>query len=96
MTWWTTTSAATSGRRSPRIPASVSQPLGQSVAKVICLLQFVQAVHRTPENIAAALYPALGADSQLTAVALALEELERRQSDPPGRRRLPHPHADGG
>jgi len=47
------------------------------VAKVICLLQYVKTVHRTPENIAAALYPTLGADSQLATVKDALADLER-------------------
>lgn len=47
-----------------------------SVAKAICLLQFVQSVHRTAENIAAALYPGLGAASELESVKEALRHLE--------------------
>ena len=49
------------------------------MAKAICLLQFVKSVHRTAENIAAALYPSVGADSQLAAVKEALQELESAQ-----------------
>jgi hypothetical protein len=37
------------------IAKELSHPLAQSVAKVICLLQYVKSVHRTAENIAAAL-----------------------------------------
>lgn len=51
-------------------------PLAPAVAKVICLLQYEKSVHRTAENIAAALYPSVGADSQLAAVKEALRELE--------------------
>jgi len=58
------------------IPDRVDHPLAQSVAKVICLLQFVKSVHRTAENIAAGLYPALGADSRLSEVQDALRVLE--------------------
>ena len=54
----------------------LSQPLAQPVAKVICLLQCVKSVHRSAENIAAALHPSVGADAQLTAVKEALRELE--------------------
>ncbi len=60
------------------LPDQVDHPLAQSVAKVICLLQYVQSVHRTADNIAAALYPCVGADSRLTEVRAALEELEAR------------------
>jgi hypothetical protein len=59
------------------IPKHVSHPLAQAVAKAICLLQFVQSVHRTAENIAATLYPAVGADSLLSEVRIALEQLEK-------------------
>jgi hypothetical protein len=38
------------------IPQRVAHPLAQAVAKVVCLLQFVPTVHRTAENIAAALF----------------------------------------
>lgn len=50
--------------------------MAQSVAKAICLLQFVRSVHRTPENIAAVLHPSVSADSQLVVVKEALAALE--------------------
>ncbi|MDR3485707.1 MAG: BREX system P-loop protein BrxC [Bradyrhizobium sp.] len=59
------------------IATAVNHPLAQSVAKAICLLQFVKNVHRTAENIAAVLHPRLDAESQLTAVREALEALEK-------------------
>lgn len=58
------------------IPREIDHPLAQPVAKVICLLQYVQSVHRTAENIAAALHPGVAADSQLSSVQEALRELE--------------------
>ncbi|MCA9642338.1 MAG: BREX system P-loop protein BrxC, partial [Myxococcales bacterium] len=58
------------------IAKELQHPLAQPVAKVICLLQYVKSVHRTAENVAAALYPRIGADSQLAAVKEALRELE--------------------
>ncbi len=51
-------------------------PLAHAVAKVICLLQVVKSVPRTAENFAAAIHPAVAADSQLAAVKEALRELE--------------------
>ena len=51
-------------------------PLAQSVAKAICLLQYVKSVHRTAENIAACLHPNVAADSQLASVQAALWQLE--------------------
>lgn len=57
------------------IPRQVPHPLAQPVAKVICLLQYVQSVHRKAENIAAVLHPAVDAHSQLPAVKEALEAL---------------------
>jgi hypothetical protein len=62
-----------------QIPRQVDHPMAQPVAKVICLLQFVKSVHRTPENIAAALYPALGASSVMEPVKEALRALEDAQ-----------------
>ncbi|MBP7797364.1 MAG: BREX system P-loop protein BrxC [Thermoanaerobaculaceae bacterium] len=53
----------------------VPHPLAQPVAKAICLLQFVQSIHRTPENIAATLHPSVEADSRLPEVRQALEAL---------------------
>jgi hypothetical protein len=57
----------------------VKHPLAQSVAKVVCLLQFVKTVHRTPENIAAALVACVDSDSRLVEVREALDELEKSQ-----------------
>jgi hypothetical protein len=62
-----------------QIATQLEQPMAQPVAKVICLLQFVKSVHRTAENIAAALYPALGAPSVLEQVKEALRALESAQ-----------------
>ena len=59
------------------IGMKVGHPLAQPVAKAICLLQYVRSIHRTPENIAAALHPAVAADSRLSEVKAALEALER-------------------
>ena len=61
------------------VPARVKHPLAQSVAKVVCLLQFVKTVHRTPENIAAALIAGVDTDSRLVEVREALEELKNSQ-----------------
>ncbi len=58
------------------IPKELTHPIAQPVAKVICLLQYMKTVHRTAENIAAALHPGVAADSQLAAVKDALRELE--------------------
>ncbi len=54
----------------------VPHPFAQPVAKAICLMQFVQTVHRTAENIAASLHPGVDADSQLEQVREALRQLE--------------------
>ena len=62
-----------------QIANQVAHAMAQPVAKVICLLQFVKSVHRTAENIAAALYPALGEPSQLELVKEALRALEAAQ-----------------
>lgn len=78
------------------IPGKVEHPLAQAVAKVVCLLQFVRTVHRTPENIAAALIDRVDADSKLTEVREALAKLESahmvRQGD--GGYRIPTPAED--
>jgi hypothetical protein len=50
----------------------VEHPLAQRVAKVICLLQYVKSVHRSAENIAAALHVNVGGDSLLAPVKEAL------------------------
>ncbi len=54
----------------------VDHPLAQAVAKVICLLQYVKSVHRSAENLAAALHGQVGGDSQLASVKEALRALE--------------------
>ncbi|WP_295400597.1 BREX system P-loop protein BrxC [uncultured Thiocystis sp.] len=59
------------------IGKQIAHPLAQPVAKTICLLQYVRSVHRTPENIAAALHPAIEADSRLAEVRQALDALEK-------------------
>ena len=59
------------------IGAAVEHPLAQAVAQAICLLQYVQSVHRTPENIAATLQASVDGDSRLADVKAALAELER-------------------
>ena len=58
------------------IAKELNHPLAQPVAKVICLLQYVKSVHRSAENIAAALHPSVAGDSQLASVKEALRELE--------------------
>lgn len=58
------------------IPKLVDHAMAQSVAKVICLLQYVKSVHRSAENIAAALHGRVGGDSQLASVKEALRALE--------------------
>ena len=58
------------------IADKIEHPLAQAVAKTICLLQYVRSIHRTAENIAAALHPAIDADSRLAEVRQALDALE--------------------
>ena len=50
----------------------VEHPLAQRVAKVICLLQYIKSVHRSAENIAAALHGSVAGDSLLAPVKEAL------------------------
>lgn len=59
------------------IGEKVDHPLAQQVAKAICLLQYIRSIHRTPENLAAALHLAVDADSRLSEVKAALEALEQ-------------------
>ncbi|WP_030441358.1 BREX system P-loop protein BrxC [Actinoplanes subtropicus] len=59
------------------IPRELTHPYAHAVAKAICLLQYVRSVHRSPENIAAALVSRVTGDSPLADVREALEELER-------------------
>ena len=61
------------------IAKELEHPLAQSVAKVICLLQYVQSVHRTAKNIAVGLHNGVAEDSQLVSVKEALRELESAQ-----------------
>jgi len=61
------------------ISRELDHPLAQPVAKVICLLQYVKSVHRTAENIAAALHASVTADSRVVAVKAALAALEAAQ-----------------
>lgn len=61
--------------RIAEIRKKVPHEFAQPVAKAVCLLQFVKSIHRSPENIAAALYPAIGADSRMTEVREALDAL---------------------
>jgi hypothetical protein len=57
------------------IAKEVPHPLAQPVAKAICLLQYVRSIHRTAENIAATLHPAVDGDSRLSEVKAALDAL---------------------
>ena len=74
------------------VPHSMAQP----VAKAVCLLQYVKSIHRTAENIAAALHPAVQADSVLPQVKEALQRLvdaqKVRLAD--GQYRIPTPAED--
>lgn len=79
-----------------RIATDVSHPRAPAVAKSICLLQFVQSIHRTAENIAASLHEAVDGDSLLSEVKEALDQLEKahkvRKGD--GGYRIPTPAED--
>jgi len=78
------------------IKDEVPHPLAQPVAKAICLLQYVKSIHRTAENIAAALHPAVDGDSVLPEVKDALQKLvaalKVRLAD--GQYRIPTPAED--
>ena len=78
------------------IKDAVDNPLAQPVAKAICLLQYVQNIHRTAENIAATLHPRVEGDSKLAEVKAATEELvsshQIRLHD--GQYRIPTPAED--
>lgn len=78
------------------IKREVDHPLAQPVAQAICLLQYVQSIHRTPENIAATLQASVDGDSRLSEVKAALEALEHahmvRQGD--DGYRIPSPAED--
>lgn len=78
------------------IEKQVQHPFAQPAAKAICLLQYVKSIHRTAENIAAALHPGVEADSVLPQVKEALQKLvdaqKIRLSD--GQYRIPTPAED--
>jgi len=78
------------------ITKEVKHPMAPGVAKAICLLQYVKSIHRTAENIAAALHPAVDADSLLPDVKEALRQLvdaqKVRLTD--GQYRIPTPAED--
>ena len=78
------------------IESEVDHPFAQPVAKAICLLQYVQNIHRTAENIAATLHGSVAGDSTLTDVRQALDNLVRshkvRLHD--GQYRIPTPAED--
>jgi hypothetical protein len=78
------------------IKSEVLHPFSQPVAKAICLLQYVQNIHRTAENIAATLHSTVAGDSVLTDVKQALEQLVNshkvRLHD--GQYRIPTPAED--
>ncbi|WPL19896.1 hypothetical protein Thiowin_05045 [Thiorhodovibrio winogradskyi] len=57
------------------IGTEVEHHFAQPVAKAICLLQYVQNIHRTAENIAATLHDTVAGDSRLPDVKQALEQL---------------------
>jgi Family of unknown function (DUF6079) len=74
----------------------VEHPFAQPVAKAICLLQYVQNIHRTAENIAATLHESVAGDSVLPDVKQALKQLVNsnkvRLHD--GQYRIPTPTED--
>ena len=78
------------------IEKEVEHPFAQPVAKTICLLQYVQNIHRTAENIAATLHATVAGDSVLTDVKQALEQLVNSQKVRlhDGQYRIPTPAED--
>ena len=78
------------------IPGDVDHPLAPAVAKAVCLLQFVQNIPATKENLAAALHPAVDADSRLAEVEAALQALVAAHKVREGERgyRIPSPAED--
>lgn len=79
-----------------QIKSKVDHQLAQPVAKAICLLQYVQSVHCTAENVAAALHQAVDADSRLPEVNAALAALEKAMMIRKGQNgyRIPTPAED--
>lgn len=78
------------------IPGDVDHPLAPAVAKAVCLLQFVQNIPATKENLAAALHPAVDAESRLAEVEAALQALVSAHKVREGERgyRIPSPAED--
>lgn len=78
------------------IPGDVDHPLAPAVAKAVCLLQFVQNIPATKENLAAALHPAVDAESRLAEVEGALHALVSGHKVREGERgyRIPSPAED--
>lgn len=78
------------------IPGAVPHALAPSVAKAVCLLQFVQNIPATKENLAAALHPSVGGESRLMEVETALKELVSAHKVREGERgyRIPSPAED--
>jgi hypothetical protein len=78
------------------IKEEVEHPLAQPVAKAICLLQYVQNIHRTAENIAASIHSNVSGDSVLSDVKSALHELiaARKVRLHEGQYRIPTPAED--
>ena len=78
------------------IPGDVDHPLAPAVAKAVCLLQFVQNIPATKENLAAALHPAVDAESRLAEVEAALQALVAAHKVREGERgyRIPSPAED--
>jgi hypothetical protein len=58
------------------IKQEVDHPLAQPVSQAICLLGYVQSIHRTADNIAATLQASVDGDSRLAEVKAALDALE--------------------
>jgi len=57
----------------------LDKPFAVKVAKVICLLEFVRDLPRTSSNIAALLYPYVGAESCIEEVEKVIKILEKAQ-----------------
>src|SRR5690606_14139538 len=57
------------------ISGEVHHSLAPAVAKAVCLLQFVQNIPATKENLAAVLHPSADAESRLAEVEAALHAL---------------------
>jgi hypothetical protein len=78
------------------IEGELEHPFAQPVAKAICLLQYVQNIHRTAENIAATLQSTVAGDSVLPDVKEALEQLVKAHKVRlhEGQYRIPTPAED--